>query len=327
MRKLLKYVGFILLNIIFLLVGAYFYFVYAPAPKEPKLSAVIQNSSLNIGDRERSYAYYLPSNLPDNAPLVLVLHGAMQNANGIRSISAFEFERLADKHGFALVYPNGFENHWNDCRKLAPYSAKKLNIDDKGFISTLIDKFQIDFKTDSERVFVVGYSNGGQLAYRLALETPDKIDGIAVIGANLPAKENSDCQEAKQTIPAMIINGTADPINPHNGGDAKFLFRSLGTVLSSNQTAEYFAQINEQTEKPTISQLPLQEQSDTTSVQKTSYQSPNKSEVVLYTIEGGGHVVPQPTYENSRMLGKTTKSLNAPAEIWNFFSTISKKSD
>jgi len=39
----------------------------------------------------------------------------------------------------------------------------------------------------------------------------------------------------------------------------------------------------------------------------------------LYTVRGGGHVVPQQAYRFPRVLGKTSSALNAPREAIRFF--------
>jgi polyhydroxybutyrate depolymerase len=68
--------------------GALFgYFVYSPAPEVPRV----------FGTR--------PRGLAKRAPLVLVMHGARENGMQMRIEPGYGFERLADEHGFALVYP------------------------------------------------------------------------------------------------------------------------------------------------------------------------------------------------------------------------------
>ena len=52
----------------------------------------------------------------------------------MRDYSNYEFDELADKYGFLVVYPDGFDNTWNDCRGGSPFSSKRLKIDDSGFI-------------------------------------------------------------------------------------------------------------------------------------------------------------------------------------------------
>ncbi len=322
-KKLFKFIVLGLAAILLLVAIAYLYFGYAPNPIPPQLSVNIQQAIIKIGTLERSYLFYIPKNLPSNAPLVFVFHASMQDGQAMRISTGYEFERLAEEEKFVVIYPNGYQQNWNDCRKTASYPARTMNIDDKGFVSTLIEKFTTDYKIDSKRVFATGYSNGGHLAYRLAMEMPDKITAIAAVAASLPTQSNNDCQESKQAVPVMIINGTADPINPYNGGKVTlFGFGNRGTVLSSLESAEYFASFDKQITQPIISTLPHQEIADSTKVQKYEYQSSsqNHPKVVLYVVENGGHVVPQPIYNAPRILGQTSHNINAPLEIWKFFA-------
>jgi polyhydroxybutyrate depolymerase len=315
-KKAFKILGLGLFVILLTISILYLYLGYAPKPRSPKLSATIQQATIKIGNLERSYSFYLPKNLASNAPLVFVFHGSLQDAEAMRISTGYEFERLAEEEKFVVVYPNGYKNNWNDCRKIASYPARTMNIDDKSFVAELINKFSNDYKIDIKRVFATGYSNGGHLAYRLALEMPNKITAIAAIAASFPTPNNNDCQESKQAVPVMIINGKADPINPYNGGKVTlFGFGNRGTVLSSIETAKYFAQFDKEITEPIISSLPNQKNAPPT-VEKYDYQS----KVILYAVNNGGHVVPQSIYNAPRILGKTSQTFNAPAEIWKFFA-------
>jgi polyhydroxybutyrate depolymerase len=292
-----------------------------PLAKRPQLTAAIERGVIRVGGLERTFLAYVPRSLPTNAPLVFVLHGAMQNAQMMRVSTGYEFERLADQHGFLVVYPNGYEKHWNDCRKQASYSARKRAVDDKGFLLALIEEFHSTHRIDRTRVFAMGYSNGGHLAYRLALELPERVTAIAVVGANLPTDENCDCQKAGRPIPVMVMNGTRDPINPYHGGSVTlFGFANRGAVLSARQSAEYFVHLNELEVQPEVSRLAPQGGSSSASVETLTWHAVGKPEVALVSIKGGGHVVPQPAYRAPFLFGQTSRTLDGPEVIWNFFA-------
>ena len=299
--------------------AASFYLLYAPAPPEPHLSAAIQSGTIRIGDRDRTYLLYVPARLPPSPPLVFVLHGSRQTADDMRISTGYEFERLADEKGFVAVYPNGYEKNWNDCRKRASYPARLLKIDDVGLFLGLIDRLQASIGINPKRVFAVGYSNGGQFAFRLALQQPERVAGIAVFGANLPTDDNSDCQHLGKAVPVMIVNGTSDPINPFDGGDVTiFGFANRGPVLSSRATAEYFANLSGHAE-PKVKRLPAEGDSGGTFVEQFRWQESGKAEVILDAVHGGGHVIPQPIYRPKRILGRVSRAINGPAEVLSFF--------
>lgn len=55
---------------------------------------------------ERTYRLYLPEGVPDNAPLVFVLHGYGGNFN----LDRYGMNEAADRHGFAVCYPQGVKD-------------------------------------------------------------------------------------------------------------------------------------------------------------------------------------------------------------------------
>ncbi|MBX9334902.1 hypothetical protein K5M56_27095, partial [Serratia marcescens] len=106
-------------------------------PSAPKLTGKFYNSTINNDGSERKFWAYLPADLPPNSPLVIVLHGSEMNGVSMREMTGYEFDWFADQRKFAVVYPEGYKNNWNDCRKNATFPAKVENIDDVGFIKTL----------------------------------------------------------------------------------------------------------------------------------------------------------------------------------------------
>jgi polyhydroxybutyrate depolymerase len=123
-----------------LLAGAWFYYVYAPPPLMPQLSAAARRAIIRVGESERSYLAYVPAGLMPHSRLVLVLHGGLMDGEMMRKGTGYEFDVLADRHGFAVVYPDGYEGNWNDCRRTDAYPAKRLNIDDMGSLSEMIER-------------------------------------------------------------------------------------------------------------------------------------------------------------------------------------------
>jgi polyhydroxybutyrate depolymerase len=284
----------------------------------PTLASASQVASIRVGDLERTYVYYVPVSLPRNAPLLLVFHGRGMNADMMRGWAGYQFDRLADKNRFVVVYLDGYQQTWNDCGK-SDLPAKTQNIDDVGFVRALIARVHADYGINPSQVFAMGYSNGGFMVFRLALELPDEITAVAAVAANLATDDNSDCRASGKPIPVLIMNGTSDPNVPYNGG-VVLLSKVAVTVRSTQESAEYFAKLNGQVNPPKTTCLPHQDVSDPTSVDRTVWNDPGKPEVVLVTINEGGHVVPQSQFIASSSFGRTTKDLDGPVEIWNFFS-------
>lgn len=312
----------VLLLLAALLGGLYAYFLYAPKPDAPTLSASLQHGQIEVGGLPRDYAFYIPAGLPAGAPLLFVLHGSLQTVEDIRTFSAYEFERLADEHGFIVVYPQGFERNWNDCRATADYPARAQNVDDVGLIAALIRRFAEQQRVDPGRAFLAGYSNGGHLGLRIALEQPRLLAGVAAVAANLPTPDNLACQPVDGAPPVLFMNGTRDPINPYNGGRVTlFGFGDRGTVRSAFESARYFAERAGHAAKDVRRESAWRDAGEPARrVDLDRWQAEGRAEVTLYGVIGGGHLLPQAGFRAPRLLGPTLSGFDGPRAIWDFFA-------
>ena len=320
MRRFLRLVlwGFV---VIAALGGALFgYFVYAPAPEMPKLSGKLTAGSITIGGLKRTYLVYVPRGLRKSAPLVVAMHGSGEDGARMRFETGYGFERIADERGFAVVYPNGYEGYWNACNITGDYSANRLNIDDVGFLRALVGKLAAEIGIDPGRAFATGVSRGGHMAFRLALEAPERFRAVAAVSASVPTPDNFKCRPAGHgTSSVMIMNGTDDPLNPYDGGEVKLLgMLNRGTVRSSRESARYFAGLNDIADAP-------QAQTQAPGVERMLWRNGSGVEVELVTVHGGGHGMPQPYWRRPRILGPSPSEPNGPAVIWSFFERQSKE--
>jgi polyhydroxybutyrate depolymerase len=318
MRRVLRFFLWGLIVVVALGGALFGYFVYSPAPEVPRLSGKLTKGAIEVGGRKRTYLSYVPQGLPKGAPLVVLMHGSGQNGAHVRVWTGYGFDRLADEHGFAVVYPDGYEGYWNACNIVGDYSANKLNIDDVGFLGALVDKLVSEIGVDPGRVFATGVSRGGHMAFRLALEAPSRFRAVAAVSANVPTPENFKCKPAVEgTSSVMIMNGTKDPLNPFAGGEVKlFGLLKRGKVRSSRDSGQYFADLNNIAGTPQTNETQV---ADGVHVQRVLWRNGSRVEVELVAIHGGGHGIPQPYWRYPRILGPTPREPNGPAVIWAFF--------
>jgi polyhydroxybutyrate depolymerase len=189
----------------------------------------------------RTYLVHVPGNYDSSRawPLVLVLHGAFNTAGQMERRSGFS--RLADREGFVVAYPNGiglfgFLQHWNagHCCGLAKADA----VDDVGFLCCVIDDVTRQYRIDPARIYVVGHSNGGMLAYEFARAQCRRIAGIAVVAGTIGS--SGDTQERPETVgppeapvPLIAIHGWNDKTVPFEGGAMSFSSRHYVSVFDS----------------------------------------------------------------------------------------------
>jgi polyhydroxybutyrate depolymerase len=317
MRRILRF--FLWGLIVVALLGALLvYFVYSPAPEVPRLSGELIKGTVEVGGLKRTYLTYVPQGLTKGAPLVVVMHGSGQNSAQMRRATGYGFERAADEHGFAVVYPDGYEGYWNACNVVGDYSANKLNVDDVGFLTRMADKLITEIGADRGRVFATGVSRGGHMAFRLALEAPSRFRAVAAVAANVPTPENFKCKPLGQgTSSVMIMNGTKDPLNPFDGGEVKlFGLLKRGKVRSSRESGQYFADLNHITGPPETNEA---SEAGEDHIERVLWRNDSKVEVELLALHGGGHGMPQPYWRYPRLLGPALKEPNGPAVIWAFF--------
>jgi len=284
-------------------------------------TATTLTSSITVGSLQRQFVAYIPANLAPNAPLVLALHGSGGTGETMRKYTANSFERLADQYGLIVVYPDGYDKNWNDCRKAATYTARQLNIDDIGFMRGLIQHFQASHQIDPKHVYVMGYSSGAQMAFRVGIEAPYMVAGIGAVSASLPTADNNACASPSVAVPTVIINGTSDPMNPYDGGTVALygLFGSRGTVLSTDQTVQTYLKLANIQAPPVVTTLSRAVGLDRTWTQRNVWPSVYGKPVALYTVWNGGHSIPQASYTFPVVLGSTEKDIDTATEMWRFW--------
>jgi polyhydroxybutyrate depolymerase len=256
-------------------------------------------------------------------PLVIVLHGADGTPQLIRDMTGFD--DIADREQFVVVYPEGIDKQWNDGRGVSLGTFPITAIDDVGFISELVDTLISSRAINPLRVYVVGESNGGMLAQRLAFEFTDKFAAVASVIASIPNKVAST-YVPKAPVSMLMINSVNDPIVPWNGGDVRIGIFHLGSVLSVQDAMAFWGNNNACPTAPVEVQLPDRDPADGTRVWlETSAHGTDNTEVVLYRIDGAGHswpggLIPQ----DGQAPNNVCNDINASEVVWNFFKGKSR---
>ena len=269
---------------------------------------------------ERSYVTLVPATYEDgeSAPLVLALHGGGGDAVRMCKLKG-GVQELAEEGGFIVICPEGVENHWNDGRELDKWRAHVEDIDDVGFLLSLIDHISEGYSIDPERIFVTGMSNGGKMSLRLACEAADTFAAAAPIIASLPA--DLDCQPS-DPISILVMNGMEDPLVPWEGGQVHFYRQELGEALSTPDTVAFWVSENGCDPTPVSEWLPDNDIGDKTRIKKEVYSKCDaQTSVVLFSVEGGGHTWPGgPQYLPAMIVGRVSHDLHAGEETWKFFA-------
>lgn len=279
------------------------------AAGRPRTPSGDQQRSVAVDGTTRTYLLHLPGSRQAGSPLplVLVFHGGGSHAWNMPRFT--QFDKLADERGFAVVYPEGINKHWSDGRGLSP-------ADDVGFVRAVIAELERSQNIDPKRVYATGISNGGFFSQRLACDLADEIAAVASVAATMPDVLVPACKPARP-ISVMFIQGTTDPLVPIAGGP---IARTHGNCISLAAASSFWRKHDQTTSTPVSADLP-DDAHDGTRVHRDIYGGGKQgTEVVVYTIDGGGHTWPDaPQYLPVFLVGRSSRNLDATRTIWDFF--------
>ncbi len=213
----------------------------APAT-QPTTAGVVPPGFSSITTADGRVRSYLVSDLSGDgpAPLLFVLHGFGGNAQAMGGFTDIENSLDAYDLDAVVVYPNGtgaeqgLPQSWN-AGTCCPFASLNL-VDDVAFFEELIASLISQYDIDTDRVWVVGHSNGGMMAYRLACELSSRITAIGVAAGSMMI----DSCSPTRPVAALHVHGDLDTVVPLAGGN------SLGIVFPSTQlSVETFSRAND----------------------------------------------------------------------------------
>lgn len=329
MWKLVKRLVALLVVIVIALAAAGYYWLSQELPAKPALQGELIAGSIEMDGRQRSWKVYVPRTRVTAPALIVVLHGSMGSPDTARVEDfGYDFDRIADRHGALVVYPQGVGGHWNNAARVGPYSAKKLDIDDGAFLHALVERLVSTYGAARDQVVVTGVSNGGAMVTRLAMQTPDFARAYAVVSENIPTPENLAMSDRKEPVSILFLNGTDDPIVPWNGGEVVLwpVLASRGEVRSVEESITYFRHLAGVQTPPAFDEVPDADTSDGTHATRRTWVGTGGHRVVQITLHGGGHGAPHPEKRGMRLLGRGNRDFHAAEAIWEFFQSTSTRS-
>ena len=228
---------------------------------------------------------------------MLILAGV--GNTGESMVEATRFDRVAEREGLMVAYPEGVNETWN-----AGYCClgrATSGPDDVRFLSQLIDDVAADNKLDTARVYAVGVSAGAMMAYKLACDQAARIAGVGSVAGAMVL----DACHPSRPVSVIEIHGTTDGLVPYEGG------RTAGGATQPSPptlaVAQRWAELNA---------CPGSAATKVEGVVSTSTWTGcgEGTGVKLITIDGGGHTW------FAESLGPTSGAIDATTEIWNFLN-------
>jgi polyhydroxybutyrate depolymerase len=126
---------------------------------------------------ERPVTVVVPSSYDGSpTPLVVLLHG--YGASAVLQDIYFGLSALAESRGFVLALPDGTldtsgRRFWNAGDACCDFG--EAEVDDVGYLTSVLDELEASYAIDPKRVFFVGHSNGGFMSYRMACDLAGRV--------------------------------------------------------------------------------------------------------------------------------------------------------
>jgi poly(3-hydroxybutyrate) depolymerase/glycerophosphoryl diester phosphodiesterase len=279
-------------------------------------------ATLSAAGLDGTYTSYLPAAYDGATPLPLVLglHGWTQPAALFGTES--DLPARSNRYRFVAVTP--------DITRAVAHWETAVDSTDVQWVGALLDQVEATNCIDTNRVYVMGMSNGAMMSSTLSCALADRIAAAApVAGITDPA----GCSPAR-AVPVIAFHGTEDPFLAFDGG--------LGPKALDLPAADGSGSIGDQAGSglsvPSDLAAPVADRvaawagrngcdgspTDTPvaeAVNLTAWVGCDAGETELYTIAGGGHTWPGSAFDQNiaDLVGSTTTSIDATNLIWQFF--------
>jgi polyhydroxybutyrate depolymerase len=168
---------------------------------------------------DRPFRLYVPESYDpaERHPLVVLLHG--YTSSGAEAALYFNLTAESDRRGFLYAMPDGTvdadgERFWNATETCCDF--RDTGVDDAGYLRRLIDAVVDSYPVDTARVYLLGHSNGGFMAYRMACDHASVIAAVVSL-AGAATSDASQCAP-ERPVGVLQIHGTADTTIPYDGG-------------------------------------------------------------------------------------------------------------
>jgi polyhydroxybutyrate depolymerase len=198
-----------------------------PGPDPRSIVRGVNCRNAMIDGFRRQYLVYVPTSPAFDpgrpSPVVFMFHGSSGDGEKFLEISGWR--EKAEQEGFVAVFPTALQywvlensrwsTKWNhftltdeiDVSKRLPGYPEDSPwpTDDVAFTRAMIADLEANLDIDPKRIFVSGFSNGGQFAARLAVEASDVIAAVASAAGNLDAEHTP-----VERVSVCVTIGTLD---------------------------------------------------------------------------------------------------------------------
>ena len=207
-------------------------------------SLFAQTRTFQWENRQRQFLLYEPSDRTAPVPVMFFLHGLGDNITNCAA--SMNFSQLASQWGWCIVVPQA----------LSVQGSTMWNVgfggtaDDAGFFLALIDSLQGVGMVNPDSVFFTGFSLGGFMTHKMAIEHGDLINACAPVSGLITYDLADEVPPAPVRL--LHIHGTSDNVVGWNGSSS--YFGNIGIGVDS--IISYWTGWNDCSSEPEIDSFP-----------------------------------------------------------------------
>jgi len=269
--------------------------------------------TLTWGGQERQYIEYVPTTYSATQPaaVMFLLHGMGDTMDNM--FQATQIQRVAEEQGWIIICPQALEfnyeipgmgsQNFGACWNVGSTVAVDFNmygmpfsfdvnvngdVDDEGFLMAALEATKDAYNVDQDKVFFAGFSLGGFMSHRMAIQHGDVINAIAAVSGVIGNDLTTFTPVANVNV--LQFFGTTDEMITYDGG--MISLQSLGMYnlgLPVEETVEFWRSFNQCDETPIVMQYP-DTQNDGLNFELYTYLNGNNdSRVAFIKVYNGLH--------------------------------------
>ena len=178
-----------------------------------------QRITIEADGNTREYYVHVPKsyNPKTSIPVVFMLHGSGGNGEKFYNISGWK--EVGEVENILTIFPSSMQypcvvDDGEKKRNSEKWNYYELELcdgsagaDDVKFLSQIIDDVKQKFSVDEKRIYIVGFSNGGEMSARAAIELSDKFAAVVSASGALPPDTFFN---PVRKLPVLLQLGNAD---------------------------------------------------------------------------------------------------------------------
>ncbi len=202
--------------------------------------------SCDYNGTTREFIEYGPEDENGVKGVIFMLHGYGSGAENFRLDT--KMDEVARERGYVVVYVTGSKNEQDKTSSIGWNSGiGDSSSDDLGYLKSLAGYMQDKYGLTREETFVTGFSNGGFMTYRIAVEGQDSFAAVASVAGMMP-QAMWELKPDRLSVSLLQVSGSKDDVVPMNSnGSAKY-----AKAPAIEDVLDYFAVANGLTKADTI---------------------------------------------------------------------------